>query len=190
MGLEDRGGGPQLVLAAASGQNTALFALRSLSKRREEVRQRYAKCSGQSAVCGLEFEELIAEFTAEAKAIQKTGKGADGSGGRGKKTLAPHDAKVSSAKKTASKLAKLVGTSTKTVERAQALKKASPEKLAEVKAGTKSLSQAGREVTKAAMKAVAKLPTGKFRVFYADPPWSYGSFSFATFSGTDRQEFR
>jgi N6-adenosine-specific RNA methylase IME4 len=133
----------------------------------------------QAGACVVEFEALLAPYTVAAQAVQKTGKGTDGSGGRGKKTLASIDAKVSNkqktASKTAAKLAKQVGVSAATVERALALKKAAPEKFAEVKAGKKSLAQATREVKKATMKAVAKLPTGKFRVFYADPPWSYGS---------------
>jgi serine/threonine-protein kinase len=36
----------------------------------------------QAGACVVEFEDLLAKFTAQAKAVQKTGKGADGSGGR------------------------------------------------------------------------------------------------------------
>lgn len=128
----------------------------------------------QAAACVVEFEALLAEFAAEGQAVQKTGKGVGGSGGRGKKTLASGEAKVSKhAGKTASKVAQQVGVSRAQVERALALKKADPEKLAEVKAGKKSLSQATREVKKAQMQAASALPTAKYRVVYVDPPWNY-----------------
>jgi hypothetical protein len=123
----------------------------------------------------VEFEALLAEFTSESAAQKLAGQRAGGKkAGRGRPiALPPRGGKPMRAPTTATKLAQQVGVSTKTVERALALKKAAPEKFAEVKAGEKSLSQAMREVKKATMKAVAKLPTGKFRVFYADPPWSY-----------------
>lgn len=141
----------------------------------------------QAAVCGLEFEALIAEYTAEAEVQKLAGQRAGGKkAGRGRpialpsregKAIPPPKVKgfwqaTKAENWTATKLAKQVGVSRATVERAQAPKKASPEKLAEVKAGKKSLSQAGREVKKATMKVVAQLPTGKFLMFYADPPWS------------------
>lgn len=44
----------------------------------------------------------------------------------------------------------------------------------EVKTGIKTLSQARRILQKDAITEAAQLPSGKFRVLYADPPWKYG----------------
>ena len=44
----------------------------------------------------------------------------------------------------------------------------------EIKAGTKTRTQAQREVSRAKVKATAKLPSEKYRIVYADPPWKYG----------------
>lgn len=87
----------------------------------------------------VEFEDLLATFTVQAKAVQHEQAGRGKEGGRGKKKpLASGEAKGLSANKTAAKLARQVGVSRATVERARALQKAAPEKLAEVKAGKKS----------------------------------------------------
>jgi hypothetical protein len=44
-----------------------------------------------------------------------------------------------------------------------------------VRNGDKTRTEAKREVRRAeAVKKVAEIPKGKFRVFYADPPWKYG----------------
>lgn len=55
------------------------------------------------------------------------------------------------------------------------IKDEQPEEFAQIKNGEKNLTQVKRERTKS--KALAKLkefPSGRFRVFYADPPWKYG----------------
>ena len=49
-----------------------------------------------------------------------------------------------------------------------------PELFEEVRNGDKSLTAARREVKKAEVTETAKLPSDKFRVLYADPPWKYG----------------
>ena len=41
--------------------------------------------------------------------------------------------------------------------------------------GTAKVTKAAREVMLENKKDIPPLPTGKYRVFYADPPWSYGN---------------
>lgn len=48
-----------------------------------------------------------------------------------------------------------------------------PELFEEVRTGVKSITAARRELQRAQVKEAAPLPAGKFRVFYADPPWKY-----------------
>lgn len=50
-----------------------------------------------------------------------------------------------------------------------------PEEFQKIVAGEKKATQVKREQTKAkALEKVKELPSGKFRVLYADPPWKYG----------------
>lgn len=128
----------------------------------------------QAGACVVEFEDLLATVTAQAKAVQHAQAGRGKEGGRGKKKpLASQDAKGLRAPKTAEKLARQVGVSQATVERARALQKSSPEKLKEVKAGTITLSQATRELKQVVSREHSDLPEAKYRVLYADPPWAY-----------------
>ncbi len=78
--------------------------------------------------------------------------------------------------KSRDKAGKAFGVSGKMVDAARFIKQKAPEKAQEVKAGTKKISQASREIKKAEVaEKVATLPTEKYRVVYADPPWSYGN---------------
>ena len=67
-----------------------------------------------------------------------------------------------------------LGLTKKTSSIAQKLADLPPEQFEQVRAGTASVSQAIREVTHARRPAVVP-PVGKYRVIYADPPWSYGN---------------
>lgn len=49
-----------------------------------------------------------------------------------------------------------------------------PELYEEVRNGSKSITAVRRVVRRAAVTEAAKLPTERFRVVYADPPWKYG----------------
>ena len=70
----------------------------------------------------------------------------------------------------------LVGVSGVYVDDAKKIKDTSPELAAKVKKGEKTISQAKREIKRAEVKKkVAELPSDKFRVIYADPPWKYGN---------------
>ena len=54
------------------------------------------------------------------------------------------------------------------------LQEVAPEQAKAVMAGGKRFNEVRREIRLAEVKEVAALPTDKFRVFYADPPWKYG----------------
>jgi N6-adenosine-specific RNA methylase IME4 len=49
-----------------------------------------------------------------------------------------------------------------------------PAKFEEIRIGEKTVTQVKRERSRAATVEAAKLPSDKFRVLYADPPWKYG----------------
>ena len=76
--------------------------------------------------------------------------------------------------------AKLAGVSQATVERAKKLLQAAKQDpqakalLTEAEAGRTTVVHALRTLQKAAVTKAAKLPSDKFRVIYADPPWKYG----------------
>ena len=61
------------------------------------------------------------------------------------------------------------------VEEAKAIKERYPDKFREFKAGKKTIQQAKREIVKENVKDQPELPTDKYRVVYADPPWNYGN---------------
>ena len=81
------------------------------------------------------------------------------------------------------KAAKAVSVNPHYVADAKKLKEAQPELFAEVRSGTKTLSEAKAEVKKQAKAAVVEqikqepqpAPQGPFRVIVIDPPWKYDS---------------
>jgi len=134
----------------------------------------------QAAACCVEFDALLATLTAQAKAVQHAQAERGKEGGRGKKKPLPPRGgkglgkpKAAADKTTAGKLAQHAGVSSRTIERALALKEADPAKLAAVKAGTITLGQAERENKHAAVQQRVALPDAKVRIVYADPPWKY-----------------
>ncbi len=81
---------------------------------------------------------------------------------------------------TAETLAAQHGVSEKTIrrdgKRAEALDKLAevePEKAQAVRDGVKKFNEVKREMKKEQLAKPIEKPTGKFRIFYADPPWSY-----------------
>ena len=78
------------------------------------------------------------------------------------------------ANKTAAAKAQTIGVSRANVERAEAIKRASPEIARKVETGEITPTEAQRQIKKAQVAdKVAALPAGKYRVIYADPPWKY-----------------
>jgi len=71
--------------------------------------------------------------------------------------------------------AEVVGVSKNTMIRAQAIERHAPDLAAKVAAGDVSLNAAYREVQHQQKKQAPPLPTNKYRVWYADPPWEYGN---------------
>lgn len=57
---------------------------------------------------------------------------------------------------------------------AKSLKDNHPAAYESIRAGDKTLTEVRREIKRAAVKETAKLPSSKYRVIYADPPWKYG----------------
>ena len=124
---------------------------------------------------------------------QRAGKGADGSGGRGKKKPSSHgNRKVSTEDEAVAKVARDVGVSRNTMYRVQAVKKADPKLAKDMLAGKVSVASANRALQrKAAEKLKDEAPKldgnaahvvndlsspaleGAFRTIYLDPPWGY-----------------
>ena len=129
-------------------------------------------------------KEILAR---DAKRRQKTGKGDDGSGGRGKKknleATLPQGFENGSDKKTRAKMAKAAKVSDGTMHKIEALVKKAPAKVieklrrAETTINKEYNAIVKGEKRKAQVEAVksAKLPKGKYHVIVADPPWAYES---------------
>ena len=83
--------------------------------------------------------------------------------------------------KTAETLAKEHGVNEKTIrrdgKRAEAIEKLAetqPEQAQAVRDGVKRFNEVRREIKLEEVKKAVALPTAKYRVIYADPPWKYG----------------
>lgn len=77
-----------------------------------------------------------------------------------------------------------IGIDKKTSMVAQQLASLPKEQLENVKAGTLTITKALREIKHQERKSNPPPPTDKFRVIYADPPWSYGNDMGAAMPGT------
>jgi 16S rRNA G966 N2-methylase RsmD len=75
--------------------------------------------------------------------------------------------------------ADVVGVSARMVQYAKAIMNADPEAFERIKAGEMTITQATREIKKKEIAKTVDWPEGKYRVIYADPPWSYGNLSHA-----------
>jgi len=141
--------------------------------------------SGQSAAAVVKREEIDSDFAAEVvnklkeeAQSRKKAAGASGcEGGRGKKkTLGKQICQGKRrALRTDTIIAKAHGTNATTLAKARKIRDASHELLDAVLSGEKSITQAERELTKQAISKKLDWPEGKYRVIYADPPWSYGN---------------
>ena len=120
--------------------------------------------SSQLAACAVEAEALMERLEAEAR--ERQGARTD------IKELFP-ESKAGQARDTA---AALFGTNPHYIQDAKKIRAEAPEAFKQVKAGKKTISQVNREIRhKAALEKIAVLPSDKYRVVYADPPWKYGS---------------
>lgn len=114
-------------------------------------------------------ESVINPLQQEAKEAKADGQK---SGGRGKKKNSVGKIPPS---KTRDKVAKLHGTNAKSVATCAKILDEHPELVADIKTGKKSITQATREIKKQEIAKTVDWPEGKYRVIYADPPWSYGN---------------
>ena len=71
--------------------------------------------------------------------------------------------------------ADIAQTNYKYVSDAKRLQTEAPDLLADVKRGDKSITKAKRELVRRQRREAPPLPSNKYRVLYADPPWSYGN---------------
>lgn len=100
---------------------------------------------------------------------------------RGGRPTPPPPAPPVSPRREAAAIAKSANVSTRTVERARALQKAAPERFEAVARGEVELHKALGEVKRAERvekiveiaKGNTALPTARYPVIYADPPWRY-----------------
>jgi N6-adenosine-specific RNA methylase IME4 len=126
----------------------------------------------QVAACIVKRETLVATIAAEAKHRQRDhGKTSPGRKADTQRTNALSISKS----KTAEKLATIAGTSPRYVEYAQAIQNHAPAQLEAVARGEKTIPQVMRELRRADLRQRSPLPTGTFRVIYADPPWAYSN---------------
>ena len=156
------------------GKGSLVSFVVSLNLRRRHLNE------SQKGILALKIEPLLAK---EAEQRQKSGKSADGlAGGRGKTNLPDlgPEGLQRRERESREKAAKVVGVSGRTVQRAKKLAKAAKTNLkakallADAHAGKETITHALRVLKKAEVTEAAQLPSDKFRVLYADPPWKYG----------------
>jgi len=71
--------------------------------------------------------------------------------------------------------AELFGTNPHYVQDAKAIQERRPDLIEKVKTGELTIPQAKRELVREDVNKSVQLPTEKYRVIYADPPWKYGN---------------
>jgi len=132
--------------------------------------------SGQTAVAEVKREKLHKSY---AREIEKM-KAEQPKGGRPKKgkkpaqQITPVVSRMD--RQTSTIRAKAVGTNRRYLEAAKRLLDEAPERLIPVEKKEKTLSQVLREEKREEVQAgLDDLPSDKYRIFYADPPWKYGS---------------
>jgi len=69
----------------------------------------------------------------------------------------------------------MMDTNPRYVSDAKMIQQKAPEMFERVKSGKMSIPQAKREIVKQERREAPPLPSDKYRVIYADPPWSYGN---------------
>lgn len=114
----------------------------------------------------------------EAQGSKKGGRTA-GRGGpkavdRSVQQIAPSN-EASETPKTVEIRAKEAGVNKRYIQLADKLVEERPEMAQAVLRGEKTLTQVARQLRKEEIIAQVSLPTAKYRVIYADPPWSYGN---------------
>lgn len=136
--------------------------------------------TGQRSMIGLSVKRMLADEIAALKAE----KGRDAAKrqwhgfdhpGEGLIQLDQTLDEPDAARDALAEAADAVGVSKTTMIRAQSVERHAPELAARVASGDVSLNAAYREVQHQQKKQAPPLPTNKYRVWYADPPWQYGN---------------
>lgn len=160
---------PKIVEWTGRGQSPTAYVVSMNVARRQLT-------ASQKAAIAHQMRPL---FAAEAKARKKA------AGGDKRSTTAKADrskagtdpkGKRKPAHTTAQDAAKVVGVSSRIVEAAGAVEKASPELFAKVKEGEITVKQAAQQIKKSKQVDQAKVyvpPEGEFELIVADPAWKY-----------------
>lgn len=69
--------------------------------------------------------------------------------------------------------AKAFNTNSRYVQDAKRIQEKRPELISKIKSGEMTITQAKREIVRDEVKKELQLPSEKYRVIYADPPWNY-----------------
>lgn len=158
---------PKIVEWVSKGTSATSFVVSTNIARRHLT-------PSQKAAIAAELEPL---FAAEAKARQRAAGGDKRSAAaKGRKAEEGGKKKKGERRPAAADAAKVTGASTRSVERAAAVKKADPELFAKLKDGDVTVKQAERQIRSSAQEKAAesyKLPDGTYAVIAADPPWQY-----------------
>lgn len=75
----------------------------------------------------------------------------------------------------AAQVAQITGTNRTYVSEAKSLLQNAPDLAEQVKAGEIKITEARRQLAQRQKQEAPPLPTNKYRVWYADPPWAYGN---------------
>lgn len=160
------------------------FAVQSMN-----LRRRHLSASQISAIYEAakdrwpQLMKEVKKLKSEAKKRQETGrtqKGGRPRKGTQKLVSKKTDKKRNRARNQNSVLgqeARKIGVSLETLGKVQRVRRKDPEEFKHVLAGTKSAGRALRDIRRRERKeqiAKAKPVKGRYRVFYADPPWKYG----------------
>tara|TARA_Y100000310_G_scaffold2404_1_gene3118 strand:- start:792 stop:1892 length:1101 start_codon:yes stop_codon:yes gene_type:complete len=169
----DRGTEPKFEEWRGTASEAITFVWDENSVRRQLTSSQKAACHIKRGQVDERYREAGEVAVLAAKDRQREG---------GKKAGRSHPAKVTElipqAKESglaATQTARAAGTNRKYIEHAQTIQEKAPEKLEEVARGEKTIPQAMREIRKEEVREEVRLPSSKYRVVYADPPWSYGN---------------
>lgn len=147
--------------------------------------------SSQAAACLVDKEYLEAEFALEVEKMREEARERQDEGrklggqiaGRGRSKQEnsfsqsiDESYENPNARRTDSRLARSIGTNRQHLADMRKISEEHPEYREPIKAGEKTITQAKREIKKAEITLrLATLPSEKYRVIYADPPWNYGN---------------
>ena len=152
---------------------TALDAIEfvwSLNKTRRHL------SSSQAAIADAKRNKMTDAYAPVREAAKERQIDAGREHGRGQEKLVEQipQAIEPPAPKTRDIRAKAAGTNAKYIDIADRLVDERPDLVADIEAGSKTLSQVRREMRREELAAkTPPPPTGKYRVIYADPPWKY-----------------